>query len=210
MKPWELFEEIKNTQFIQSGDCVDWAVKEYPEEKVIRLIFEESCEKRDWRNNFDFPAKPYKQQENVLWFARGWGNAYKSCNDEIMTALIQMVENCRKKGFYSVEICGWSYGGAMALLAAEDYNYRTHDKAGIVTFGAPKPLWGKKTFNYVMSCVAYAKQYAHVNDVVPFCIPLPGYRMLNKVKIGSGFCIAKLFKPDVYHCCYGDETLYGV
>ena len=210
MKPWELFEEIKRTEYTKSGDSVDWAVKVYPEEKLVRLLFEESADDRDWKNNFDFPIKPYKQQENTLWFARGWGNAYKSCNDEIMEKLIKTYTDDLKKDGYSVEVCGWSYGGAMAVLAAEDFNYRTGNKAGVVTFGAPKPLWGRKTWEYVRSCVAYAVQYAHVNDVVTLCIPLPGYRMIQKVKVGKDFCIFKLFNAEKYHCMYGDKNLYKV
>ena len=53
MKPWELYEEIKKTEYTKSGDSVDWAVKVYPDEKLIRLLFEESTEDRDWRNNFE-------------------------------------------------------------------------------------------------------------------------------------------------------------
>lgn len=208
MKPWELFDEIKRTEYTKSGDCVDWAVKVYPAEKLVRLLFEESSDDRDWKNNFDFPIKPYKQQENTLWFARGWGNAYKSCNDEIMAKLIETYTDELKAQGYTVEVCGWSYGGAMAVLAAEDFNYRTGNKPGIVTFGAPKPLWGRKTWHYINTCLEYAVQYAHVNDVVPLCIPLPGYRMVNKVKVGKGFCILKLFNAEKYHCMYGDKSLY--
>lgn len=208
MKPWELYEEIKKTDYTKSGDSVDWAVKVYPEEKLVRLLFEESTEDRDWKNNFDFPIKPYKQQENTLWFARGWGNAYKSCNDEIMAKLIETFSDKLKAEGYSVEVCGWSYGGAMSLLAAEDFNYRTGIKPGVVTFGAPKPLWGKKTQKYVASCLAYCFQYAHVNDFVTVCIPLPGYKMVNKVNVGKGFCLFKYFKTGEYHCSYGDKTLY--
>ena len=40
MKPWELYEEIKKTEYTKSGDSVDWAVKVYPDEKLIRLLFE--------------------------------------------------------------------------------------------------------------------------------------------------------------------------
>lgn len=96
----------------------------------------------------------------------------------------------------------------MSVLAAEDFHYRTHIKPYVITFGAPKPLWGRKTWEYVKSCVSDAWQYAHVNDVVPLCVPLPGYRMIHKDKIGSGFCIFKLFRGDIYHCIYGDESLY--
>ena len=205
MKPNELYEEIKRTQYTKSGDDVDWAVKVYDDEKTVRLLFEESTTDRDWHNNFDFPVKIYKKQESCMKVARGWGNAWKSCNNLVMDALIRAVQVHKN---YRVEICGWSYGGAMSVLAAEDFHYRTHIKPYVITFGAPKPLWGRKTWEYVKSCVSDAWQYAHVNDVVPLCVPLPGYRMIHKDKIGSGFCIFKLFRGDIYHCIYGDESLY--
>lgn len=84
MKPNELFELIKNTTFIRTGDEVDYAVNVFPHEKRIRLIFEESNGKRDWINNFNFPIKPYKNQVNTLWYARGWVKAYKTANDETL------------------------------------------------------------------------------------------------------------------------------
>ena len=39
MKPNELYEEIKKTQYTKSGDDVDWAVKVYDDEKTVRLLF---------------------------------------------------------------------------------------------------------------------------------------------------------------------------
>ena len=205
MKPNEYFDLIKSTSFIKSGDDVDWQVSVFDDEKTVRLIFEESTSKRDWTNNFNFPVKIYKKQESCLRVARGWGNAYKSCNDTIMDIFTKQVE---AHPDYSVEIIGWSYGGAIAVIAAEDFYFRTGKKSNIITFGAPKPLWSKKCWKYVRSCVNNVHQYAHVNDCVPLCVPLPGYRMLHKDKIGSGFSIFKLFKPNIFHLCYGDSTLY--
>ena len=205
MKPFELFELIIYTSYCKSGDDVDWAVKVFCDENVVRLLFEPSTTKRDWINNFNFPIKIYKKQESCLRVARGWGNAYKSCNDEIMEHFIKV---CEVYPGYDIQIAGWSYGGAMAVIAAEDFYYRTGKKASVYTFGAPKPLWGRKCWRYVMSCVKDVKQYAHVNDCVPLCVPLPGYKMLKKVKIGKGFNIFKLFKPDIYHLIYGNSELY--
>ena len=71
---------------------MDFAVLVSPEEKTVRLIFEESASKRGWQNNFNFPIKPYKNQQNTLWFARGWARAYKSANDLIMEKLIEAIE----------------------------------------------------------------------------------------------------------------------
>lgn len=208
MKPYELFnyiKSIKHSEYTTSGDSVQWTVRVFDDEKIVRLIFEESADNRDWKNNFDFPVKLYKKQESCIRAARGWGNAYKSCNDEIQKALYTCIELLPD---YDIHICGWSYGGAMSVLAAEDFYYRTKRKASVYTFGAPKPLFGRKCQKYVRSCVNEVKQYAHINDVVPLCPPLLGYKRLATDKVGKGFSILKLFKPDVYHCIYGDSTLY--
>jgi hypothetical protein len=204
MRPEELFNLIKKTKFEKVGDDVDFAVLAFPEEKTVRLIFEESASNRDWQNNFNFPIKPYKNQQNTLWFARGWARAYKSANDLIMEKLIEAQTN---NPDYKVEICGWSYGGAISLLAAEDFYFRTKTKADVITFGAPKPLFGRKTKNYVLSCCENVQQFAHRCDVVTLCVPFPGYKMLNKIKVGK-WNLFNFFKPNIYHCCYGDKDLY--
>ena len=204
MKPNELFELIKNTQFITTGDCVDYAVVTFHDEHRIRLIFEESNGKRDWVNNFNFPIKPYKNQKNVLWYARGWAKAYKTANDEIMNKLIATY---KEYPGYDVEICGWSYGGAMSLIAVEDFYFRTGVKCVVTTFGGPKPLFGFKTRKTVLKCCKEINQYCHRNDIVPFMVPLPGYKMLKKVKVGK-WKLFGIFKPNIYHCCYGDASLY--
>lgn len=207
MKPWELFKELWDAEYINSGDDVDWNVKVYDDEKVVRLIFQGSVELRDWINDFIFPIKPYKNQENTLWVAAGWANAYKSCNDEIMNAFISKVAEYKDKN-YKIEICGYSYGGVMAMLAAEEYNFKTKDKADLITFGCPKPFFGKKTIKYVSSTVNSAVQYAHVNDFVPRCIPLIGYDEINRVFIGDKFNVFKFFNIAKYHTIYGDQSLY--
>lgn len=208
MKPNELFnliKSIKHDEYVTSGDDVQWIIKVDEVNKIMRLIFEESAGKTDWKNNFNFPVKLYKKQESCILAARGWGNAYKSCNDEVMRAMDLALEIAPD---YEIHICGWSYGGAMSLLAAEDFYYRFHKKASVFTFGAPKPLWGKRTRDYVRSCVKEVHQYSHVNDCVPLCPPLPGYTRLVTDKVGKDFSFKKLFHPDIYHCIYGEADLY--
>lgn len=207
-RPWEVFDMIKNTAYIKSGDDVDWAVMVDDTYHYVWLIFQESRGSftgPDWKNNFRFPAKLYKKQDSCMLVHRGYGDAWKSCNDEVMKAFIKLTESYPD---CTPAICGWSYGGAMALLAAEDFFYRTHKRAGVITFGAPKPLFGKKTFKYVRSCVQFVYQWTHVNDCVPLLPPFLGYRRLEANYCSSGFCIIKLFRPDIYHQIYGDKDIY--
>lgn len=204
MQPFNLFNLIKKTNCKKIGDDVDYAILVDKEEKKIRLIFKQSNSKKDWINNFNFPIKPYKNQQNTLWVARGWVKAYKSANDIIMA---ELTAEYRKYTDYQIEIIGWSYGGAISILAAEDFYFRTKTKPNIITFGAPKPLFGNKTKNYILSCCNEVKQYAHRSDCVTLCPPLFGYKHLNKIKLGK-FNFFNLFKPTKYHTCYGVVALY--
>jgi hypothetical protein len=185
------------------GDDVQYAI--FSDEEYLYLAFQQSVSKRDWQVNFNFPAKLYKNQKSCILAARGWGNAYKSCNDEIMNDFITKLKaDVRKKPV----ICGWSYGGAMSLLAAEDLHYRTGHKPTVITYGAPKPLFGLKTKNYVLSCVSEVYQYTHVNDLVTIMPPLAGYCRLKTDKIGEKFNLIKFFNPEKYHCIYGEKNDY--
>lgn len=208
LKPWLIFQTIQKTAYVKSGDDVDWAVYVDHDDKHVWLIFQESKGSftgRDWQNNFRFPAKLYKKQQSRMRIHRGYGDAWKSCNDEVMNAFIKLTEMYPA---YSAVICGWSYGGAMALLAAEDFHFRTGNMAVVVTFGAPKPLWGIKTEQYFERCVSCVLQWSHVNDLIPLLPPFIGYRRLTTNLCGKGFSLLKLFRPDVYHCIYGKEEIY--
>lgn len=192
MKDNELFNLIinkKSEDYKEVGDSVNYLIEVDNENKIIRLIFEQSKSKRDWLNNFKFPIKPYKKQENILYISSGYANAYKSANDIIQNDLINKVNENKD---YKVEICGWSYGGAMAILCAEDFYYRTNIKAYVRTFGACKIVFGKKSMEHILDSVANIKQYANVNDLVIYLPPFFFYQHINKIKIGK-FNILKLF-----------------
>lgn len=196
----ELFNRIVNiSEWKTVGDDVQYSI--FLDDNFCYLVFQQTVSKRDWLNNFNFPVKLYKNQESCLLVARGWGDAYKSCNDEIMKDFISKLN-----GKIPV-ICGWSYGGAMAVIASEDFYYRTKIKSVVITFGAPKPLFGIKSKKYVTSCVRYTVQYSHRSDVVTLLPPLLGYKRINSVWVGK-FNIINLFKPYFYHCLYGSESLY--
>lgn len=207
LKPHEYFEVIKNANYTKSGDDVDWAIIVDDDRDKIILSFKESNSKRDWINNFNFPIKPYKNQSTCLLVTRGWAKAYKTCNDEVMENLIKQLSNTDKD--YHIEIIGWSYGGALAILACEDLYFRTGIKANVITFGAPKVSFGRKTRNYIFTeCCNSVHQYANVNDVVTYLPPFPFYKHIMRINVGDKFNLIKLCKPNIYHTIYGDKELY--
>ena len=210
MKYSDLFNLIKKTHYETVGDDLDYQVLIDDAERNVYLLFEESSSKEDWRNNFRWfalPYKPYKYPEIKMWVHRGFAKVWKSGNDEVMSAFIK---GCEDNPEYMPIIAGWSFGGAMAQLAAEDFYFRTKQKAVVITYGAPKILFGKKTWKHFCDSVIKARQFCHVSDLVTKCIPVPGFRRIDTSKVGKqGWKFWRLFNTD-YHCCYGNESLYKV
>ena len=121
MKYSELFKFIKSFNgWIKIGDDVDYKVIVDDNGKIVYLLFKETDSKRDWRNNFAFTCVMYKNK--LMRIHRGYARAYLSCNDKIMSEFISKV---KEHPDYTPVISGWSYGGAISILAAEDFNFRT-------------------------------------------------------------------------------------
>ena len=203
--PEELFNLINSVAFNKVGDDVDytlWCDNDDP--YTTYLLFKQSDSKRDWANNLNFPVKLYNNQEYPIKVCKGWGNAWKSCNDYIMDELLSWLDEYKTT---TLIIAGWSFGGAIAQLAAEDFYYRTGSKAFVITFGSPKPLFGSKTLKRFKESVVYSYNYANVNDCVPLMPPFPLYHDINRIKTGKKVLFG-LFNPNKWHCLYGDKSQY--
>ncbi|NLL99997.1 MAG: hypothetical protein GX220_00885 [Treponema sp.] len=202
-KPHLIYNKILTTQYITVGDDVQYYIETDKKNKRIYLIFQETKSKRDWQNNFNFASKLYKKQTSIMRVHRGFGNAWKSCNDEIMK---NYIAECNLVKKYQPTIIGWSYGGAITQLACEDFFYRTKQKCDVVTFGSPKIFGNNKSKMYVYSCCKSVTQYADNNDIITYCVPY--MKDLNTFYLGEKFSLRKIFNPHFYHKRYGDENLY--
>lgn len=208
MKPWELFDEIWNADYSKSCKEVDWALKVYDDEKIIRLLFQGSVGIRDWLSNFIIRPFHFFTKQNVkMWVAAGWAKAYKIARFEIFEALIPKINEYKNKN-YKLEICGYSCGGVMAILTAEEYYDRTNEKVDLITFGCPKSFFGARTAEYFRSTLKSIVQYANVNDFVARYIPIKKYKCIDRVYIGGKFNLLKLLNVAKYHTSYGDKSLY--
>lgn len=103
---------------------------------ALVLLFEKSNGLKDWRNNFNFPAKPYRDMKN-LWFChRGFLKVWKSIEPYISKEICDV-------SVKKIDIIGYSHGGAIAQLCFEYVKYNRPDvEVTGVGFGSPRVLWG--------------------------------------------------------------------
>jgi hypothetical protein len=108
----------------------------FSEGNTLSIYFEWSNGSTDWKNNFDFPAKPYRKMGDVWFCHRGFLKVWKSIEPHLVDCIMD-------PKFEVIHITGYSHGGAIAQLC---YEYvRFHRPDVVVTgigYGAPRVVWG--------------------------------------------------------------------
>jgi triacylglycerol lipase len=115
------------------GDDTQYRIVETDYEFII--VFQGSNSKADWKNNFKFRKKPYKNMPVPYSVHRGFLHVWKLINDYFLN-LVREIEK-------PIVIVGHSYGGAIATLCMEDIWFKFPDKREkltLVTYGSPRIL----------------------------------------------------------------------
>lgn len=202
---------IKRKDFKKIGLDVNYKI--YIEENRVVLVFEQALDLMDFINSAKFPKKVYKNQQSLIEAPTGFIEAYKSCNDTVME---EFIKTCNKHPGYEFIISGFSFGGAMANLACEDFNYRTRTdknnvdsgkKATVITFGSPLVYTDDIIVkDYVRNCTKGIYNFGYVWDLVPKVPPVKlGYSGINQYFIGrkNFWSFVKSINP-----WYGHRTAY--
>lgn len=159
----------------------------------LTLYFEQSNGLTDWRNNFNFPAKPYRKMKN-LWFChRGFLKVWKSIEPHVTKDICDLTVN-------KIDIIGYSHGGAIAQLCYEYVKFNRPDvEVSGVGFGSPRVLWGfaGKT---VKSRFKGFRVIRNGNDLVTHLPPVFfGFRhVCEVVKVGKSEGLIKDHYPSRY------------
>lgn len=103
---------------------------------TLYIYFEGSNGATDWKNNFDFPAKPYRDMKNK-WFAhRGFLTVWKTIEPYLQAEIYDLTVN-------KIVIGGYSHGAAIALLCHEYCKFNRPDVTiESYGFGCPRVVWG--------------------------------------------------------------------
>lgn len=204
MRPNELFNYLRNVEYRTLGADLQYMIEENDNEKVIRVMFQESSSKLDWFWNFLIPIVPAIINKKPYWFSKGWISSWKSGRHIVMEYLRVFI---RANPNYRVEVCGYSFGGAIAQICGIEIYEKFGIKSDLITFGSPSPLFGIITKLMAKRCFNSVQQYAHKSDIVTYCPPFPFYFSVKNKRLGK-FSFKELFNPLKWHQIYSDETIY--
>ncbi len=159
------FKRCIYRDYIHIENSGDYAVERRG--STVYIYLECSNGITDWKNNFDFPAKPYKRMGRTIWFAhRGFLRVWKSVEPYIENVV-------KDQTVANIIIVGYSHGAALAVLCHEYVWYNRPDlreKIEGYGFGCPRVFWGIKTKKLAQRWERF-KVIRNLNDIVTHVPP---------------------------------------
>ena len=135
----EHFKSVLNAKYTHlEEETASFAYRfvEDPLTTGLNIYFEWSNGATDWKNNFDFPAKPYRDMEDKWYAHRGFLKVWKVIEPHLKGAIMSRDIDC-------IEISGYSHGAAIALLCHEYCKFHRPDiDICGYGFGSPRVIWG--------------------------------------------------------------------
>lgn len=183
-----LFKKCLGASYTHTAAGGDYAIE--LDGDTIYLLFEWSDGKEDWKNNFNYPAKPYKRMNDVWYCHRGFLKVWKAMRTEIESTVERLL--VLSPEVKNIVCVGYSHGAALAVLATEDMEYiygKSYEVSGY-GFGAPRVLWGivPKAVKDRLRCFT---SVCNIPDIVTHVPPvLFGFR--------NAGTLAKIGKPGKY------------
>lgn len=176
----QLFTNCLNANYKTVENQGDYAIQY--DGSHLYLYFEWSDGQEDWKNNLDFPAKPYKDMGTTWYCHRGFLKVWKSIEPYVANAIADTKVT-------AITVVGYSHGGAIATLCHEYVWYNRpdlRDKLEGYGFGAPRVFWGclKDELKHRWDNFHIIR---NLNDGVTYLPPAVfGFRHVNTIdKIGT-------------------------
>lgn len=181
MKLIYLFELCLNANYTRTENSGDFAIVSRGSETF--LLFQCSNGLEDWKNNFDFPAVPYKDMGERWFCHKGFLRVWKSIEPQIS----DYIKNSRAQ---KMSVVGYSHGAAIATLAHEYVWFLRPDLRPSLSgygFGCPRCYFGAPLKASLRERWKNFYPVRNVNDIVTHLPPaLLGFRHVNRViEIGT-------------------------
>ncbi len=195
MKDAELFRYLEHkSDYVTLPGNFQYKVEVNDADRRIYCFFEETQQKSDWLTNIS--AIPKHWAYGLWWVHGGYRKVWNRHKFAVLGDVKKAVTEHKD---YEVCFCGWSYGGAIALLSAVRWYEDGNRPPLLITFGAPKVALGNETAKYFKHCLsAESRQNILRRDIVPmFPLLLPWKHIVPKKIGGHGFPSRK------FHGMYG-------
>lgn len=197
MNSHDLFQKIMSMEYTHLENDASFAYEKTND--TLYIYFEWSNGDTDWKNNFDFPAKPYRDMEHKWYAHRGFLRVWKIIEPHLQNIICD-------PSVKHIVIGGYSHGAAIALLCHEYCKFNRPDiPIHSYGFGAPRVVWGflRKPVKSRFDGFTVVRNGCDLITHVPPAIL--GYRHAGAIlKIGRG----KHYKPIEAH--YADKYLLEV
>ena len=181
----QMFYRCLNAKYIHVDECGgDYAIEEDSSGETLYLLFQWSHGTEDWKSNFNFPARPYKDMKLKWYCHRGFLRVWKGIEDRILPHVLN-------QKYKKIIVVGYSHGAAIATFAHEFVwfhrpDLRDGNNIEGYGFGCPRVMFGFATKKLLKRWENF-HPIRNLNDIVTHVPPvLFGFRHVNKViKIGT-------------------------
>lgn len=188
------FNDVLNAEYTHlDEETASFAYKVYG--SSLHIYFEWSNGITDWKNNFDFPAKPYREMQDKWYCHRGFLKVWKAIEPHLK-------EQIMNPGIKWICIAGYSHGGAIAQLCYEYCKFNRPDCYLLgYGYGAPRVVWGFLNHRVKERFEGFIV-VRNKRDIVTHLPPvLFGYRNIGTlftIGKGSNYGLIEAHKPENY------------
>lgn len=176
MRTDQLFRRCLEKTYLHTENGGDYAYERRDDTLYIFLQCSDGV--TDWKNNLDFPARPYRRMGRTAWYAhRGFLRVWKSVEPH----LFPLVKDTSLSRIVTV---GYSHGAALAVFCHEYVYFHRPDLRNRIDgygFGCPRVLWGAPSHT-LRSRWERFYVVRNLDDLVTHLPPaLLGYRHVGKL-----------------------------
>lgn len=183
----ELYDWTINGPWIMGDLKTQWAYAVI--DGTLHIKFQGSVESEDWKDNFDFLVKPYRDMKD-RWFAhRGFLKRWKAVQNDV-------IEVVKENGGLPIIVSGFSQGAAIAVLCYEDIKFQLPGReVRCKVFGCPR-VAGWCMGQTVVNRFKDVERVEVDRDIVPKIPPfIFGFRHVgSRVKVEGKYCRLKFMK----------------
>lgn len=138
-KLWHLFAECLSVNYHHVENGGDYAIRRV--NNSVTIFFGHSDGLLDWRNNFRFAARPYREMGEPWKCHRGFLSVFRAVKPYLSSVIAD--ETIKK-----FTVVGYSHGAALALLCHEYIWFHRPDLRDSLegyAFGCPRVFHGRMT-----------------------------------------------------------------